>query len=206
MFVMALVFRQIWDRQQMRRGKHFCQKNKHICQVMPIIITSPGVNPCDVQRNFSQIQSTPDMTERGNDERANEAWLTMQPVVEMICSPSAKSISFDAYMKCYTAITNFCVNTNHSAQDANGGVSIAGAELYYRLRTFVMKYLQGLALNGASLSEEALLNYYASRWEMFLESAKILHNLFSYLNRMWIKRSMDENTVGVADINTVLFD
>jgi cullin 1 len=37
---------------------------------------------------------------------------------------------------------------------------------------------------------------------MFLTSAKILHSLFQYLNRMWIKRNIEEAVAGVADINT----
>jgi hypothetical protein len=135
-------------------------------------------------------------------ERAEYSWGRMEPVIYSICSPSARAVSISSYMDCYTEISNYCVNTSHSHIDASGGVAIAGSDLYYKLRGFLVKYIQSLQ-QAATMEGEQLLIYYSTRWEMFMTSSKILHNLFSYINRMWIKRSIDENNVSVSDVNTV---
>ena len=96
-------------------------------------------------------------------------------------------------------ISNYCVNTQ--ASDSN--VAIAGGDLYYLLRRFVEKYLSTMVSQCTQLAEESLLQYYANNWKMYAQSARILHNLFMYINRMWIKRSIDDNVPNVADINTV---
>jgi cullin 1 len=66
----------------------------------------------------------------------------------------------------------------------------------------VIGYLGDLTQKGTAHLDDQLLTYYASQWEMFLNSAKILNSLFQYLNRMWIKRNIEEAVPGVADINT----
>ena len=95
-------------------------------------------------------------------------------------------------------ISNYCVNTQ--ASDSN--VAIAGGDLYYLLRKFIEIYLENLVTDCGNLSEESLLQFYSNNWKMYAQSARILHNLFMYINRMWIKRSIDDNVPNVADINT----
>ena len=74
--------------------------------------------------------------------------------------------------------------------------------MYFLLRRFVEKYLAKLVQDCTFLAEESLLHFYAENWKMYAQSARILHNLFMYINRMWIKRSIDDNVQDVADINT----
>lgn len=76
--------------------------------------------------------------------------------------------------------------------------------MYYLLKKHVTTHLKGLANAAAGLGDEALLKYYATQWALYLNSSKLIDSLFQYLNRMWIKRSIEENITDVCDINTVL--
>jgi hypothetical protein len=55
------------------------------------------------------------------------------------------------------------------------------------------------------VGEDGILAFYVEKWQGFTRSCLTLHNMFNYLNRMWIKRKLDEQNTGVYDINTVCF-
>jgi hypothetical protein len=48
-----------------------------------------------------------------------------------------------------------------------------------------------------------LLVFYTKEWQKFTQSAKFIDHLFSYINRHWVKRELDERHQGVYRIHTV---
>lgn len=79
-----------------------------------------------------------------------------------------------------------------------------GGHLYTRLKEFLKAHLASIRLQSESFNEnEQLLKYYTEQWERYSVASKFVHRLFSYLNRYWVTREIDENHRNVYDIYTV---
>lgn len=54
--------------------------------------------------------------------------------------------------------------------------------------------------------DEALLQYYTKQWGRYTTAARVVNNIFMYLNRYWVKREIDEDRKNdVYDVFTVRF-
>ena len=85
-------------------------------------------------------------------------------------------------------------------------INIGGSELYYLFKNHIESFLESLVKKcGEDVGEDGILGFYVEKWQAFTRSCITLHNMFNYLNRMWIKRKLDEQNTGVYDINTVCF-
>lgn len=52
--------------------------------------------------------------------------------------------------------------------------------------------------------DEALLQYYTKQWNRYTTAARVVNNIFMYLNRYWVKREIDEDRKNdVYDVFTV---
>lgn len=51
--------------------------------------------------------------------------------------------------------------------------------------------------------DEALLSFYIREWNRYTTAAKYINHLFSYLNRHWVKREMDEGKKNIYDVYTL---
>ena len=52
--------------------------------------------------------------------------------------------------------------------------------------------------------DEALLQYYTKQWIRYTTAARVVNNIFMYLNRYWVKREIDEDRKNdVYDVFTV---
>lgn len=40
--------------------------------------------------------------------------------------------------------------------------------------------------------DESLLHYYTKQWKKFTVASSYVHHVFSYLNRHWVKREIEE--------------
>jgi cullin 1 len=137
-----------------------------------------------------------------SSESPQEAWVRIKSGVDKILAPPESPLDASEFMKCYTTIHNFC---SKSEPDAVGfdamNINIGGKEIYYFLKQHLEDFLLLQVKNQPG--EETLLDYYCRKWRAFTRSAVTLHNLFNYLNRMWIKRKLDEQVTGIFDIYTL---
>jgi hypothetical protein len=128
---------------------------------------------------------------------ADEAWAKIAPTVDFICGVSAKQITYQEYMECYTYDSNpnsryiqsYCTSSgmtgSSSSLSGKGkifrtapcptarlmvGVGINGGEIYYRLRNHLTSHFHKVTNSCSHLSDEALLLYYAKQWTTFLQS------------------------------------
>jgi hypothetical protein len=52
--------------------------------------------------------------------------------------------------------------------------------------------------------DESLLQYYTKQWTRYTAAARVVNNIFMYLNRYWVKREIDEDRKSdVFDVFTV---
>lgn len=52
--------------------------------------------------------------------------------------------------------------------------------------------------------DEQLLQYYTKQWTRYTAAARVVNNIFMYLNRYWVKREIDEDRKSdVYDVFTV---
>lgn len=54
------------------------------------------------------------------------------------------------------------------------------------------------------MNGDALLEVYSVRWTELTGAAKVIHHLFDYLNRHWIRRQIDENQQSIFYISTMI--
>lgn len=77
---------------------------------------------------------------------------------------------------------------------------LLGEELYKLLGEYLSRHLSVVYKESQSHSEEALLGFYIREWGRYTTAAKYVNHLFSYLNRHWVKREIDEGKKNVYDV------
>ncbi|GLI72057.1 ubiquitin ligase (cullin) of SCF [Penicillium ochrochloron] len=80
---------------------------------------------------------------------------------------------------------------------------LLGEELYKLLGEYLSRHLAVVLNESKGHAEEALLGFYIREWTRFTTAAKYVNHLFSYLNRHWVKREIDEGKKNVYDVYTL---
>jgi cullin 1 len=80
---------------------------------------------------------------------------------------------------------------------------LLGEELYKLLGEYLSRHLAVVYKESQSHAEEALLAFYIREWSRYTTAAKYINHLFSYLNRHWVKREIDEGKKNVYDVYTL---
>jgi len=115
-------------------------------------------------------------------------------------------VSTKQYMDLYSYVYNFCTSVNvdepnkkklNSAGPGNGpatnlGAEFVGFELYDFLRNYMKEYVNQLCEKIKGFHGNDLLDHYHREWAKFQFSSNVVNGIFSYLNRHWIKRELDE--------------
>lgn len=116
-----------------------------------------------------------------------------------------------AYMGLYTSVHNFCISQKRMSDHQQGGISsggnrgahLVGEELYNSLIGYLQEHLRGVCEQSSTHADEALLSFYIREWKRYTTAAKYINHLFSYLNRHWVKREMDEGKKNIYDVYTL---
>jgi cullin 1 len=117
----------------------------------------------------------------------------IQTKIDLILEPKEKGLSPVDFMQCYTLIHNFCTSSEETEKELS--IHIGGSDLYYALQSTLAEYLKAKPCTD--------LAFYSHEWLRYVKSAQVLNSLFNYLNRMWIKRKLEELHQGIYDINTL---
>uniref|UniRef100_A0A7I4YFK4 CULLIN_2 domain-containing protein n=1 Tax=Haemonchus contortus TaxID=6289 RepID=A0A7I4YFK4_HAECO len=131
------------------------------------------------------------------------------------------------YMELYTSVYDFCTavsvnanpgvvgrptrsgarsssHKNYSNEDGPvTGTDFVGVEMYAKLTSFIESYVKARLEGARDLLGEDLLRYYTTQWSEFRFSSKVVDGIFSYLNRHWIKRELDEGNGNIYMIYTL---
>ncbi|KAL3113406.1 hypothetical protein niasHT_010746 [Heterodera trifolii] len=143
--------------------------------------------------------------------RFDTIWRDLSPGLESIFKTQER-MAPQRYMEYYTMVFNYCTTneqsnnfthetTNNRTRRGNrgtpagtAGAEFVGEELYTRVRHYVEDYARKLLQECQRLSGDQLLDYYTEQWTKFQFSSTVANGIFSYLNRHWIKRNIDEAT------------
>lgn len=111
------------------------------------------------------------------------------------------------YMELYTHVFNFCSSSHVPTETARRGTSITqmqtnfvGSELYNELNIFITKYAQSLRMTLINLYGDSLLQHYTKIWTNYRFGSTVVNGIFSYLNRHWIRREIDEGKLGIFEV------
>jgi cullin 1 len=123
-------------------------------------------------------------------------------------------VSTKQYMELYSHVYNFCTKShldevtplNRGRRSGNmsvatpSGAEFVGEDLYKKLVTFLEDYVNHLREGCQSYRGTELLEHYNKVWESFRFISTAVNGIFSYLNRHWIKRELDEGKTGIYEV------
>ncbi|KAL2754599.1 hypothetical protein ACRALDRAFT_1063399 [Sodiomyces alcalophilus JCM 7366] len=158
--------------------------------------------------------AAPQMPPVPNKEDAVATWNYLEAGIDRVMLHLELGIDMHTYMGVYTAVHNFCTSqkavglgmSTNGASIGSGnhrGAHLLGEELYKKLTHYLTKHLRDLLQEAKTHSNEALLAFYIKEWNRYTNAAKYIHHLFSYLNRHWVKREMDEGKRNTYDVYTL---
>ena len=139
---------------------------------------------------------------RNSAKNIQETWDILEPAVEDVLNHLEHGMTYAKYMEVYTTIYSYCTATP-AVTRATNGVGMPGSDLYVRLRARVEKYVDDIKKASPQDDPHAILSYYTQQWKIYTRSCTLLHHIFRYLNRHWIKREIDEGRQGVYDVYTL---
>ncbi|KAJ5575051.1 Cullin-1 [Penicillium hetheringtonii] len=161
-----------------------------------------------------------------------ETWSFLEAGIDNVMLKLEEGVDMKHYMALYTAVHNFCtsqkaVTSSQGLQAHRGGLlpfylaqrvgsldlsltdrpsivaHLLGEELYKLLGEYLSRHLAVVLKESKSHAEEALLAFYIREWTRYTTAAKYVNHLFSYLNRHWVKREIDEGKKNVYDVYTL---
>ncbi|KAI9789389.1 MAG: hypothetical protein M1816_006047 [Peltula sp. TS41687] len=143
-----------------------------------------------------------------NKEDPQGTWQYLQEGVSKIMLNLQEGLDKKSYMGLYTAVHNFCTSQKAAVPSntigaAHRGAHLLGEDLYQNLIQYLGEHLCLLYKDSLSHQDEALLAYYIREWKRYTTAAKYINNLFSYLNRHWVKREVDEGKKDIYDVYTL---
>eukprot|EP00040_Diaphanoeca_grandis_P032782 m.199442 g.199442 ORF g.199442 m.199442 type:complete len:776 (-) comp32734_c0_seq1:2185-4512(-) len=117
------------------------------------------------------------------------------------------NLTRERYMLLYTAVHNFCTQTGRGSaptrnltQGGGGGASLVGSELYNKVIVFLKGHCAMLLQEGLPKVGDDVLQFFSDSWRLYTFSAKVLNNLFAYLNRHWVQRAREEGQKDVFEV------
>ncbi|CAK5041803.1 unnamed protein product [Meloidogyne enterolobii] len=136
----------------------------------------------------------------------NELWNDLASGLESIYAGDER-MPPHRYMELYTHVFNFCSSSHVPTETSRRGTSITqmqtsfvGSELYNELNIFITKYAQSLRMTLINLYGDSLLQHYTKIWTNYRFGSTVVNGIFSYLNRHWIRREIDEGKLGIFEV------
>ncbi|KAF9952455.1 hypothetical protein BGZ70_000594 [Mortierella alpina] len=137
----------------------------------------------------------------------NATWLFLEQGIDQIMNRLEDGLTYKRYMEIYTVIYNYC--TTKTAPDGMNasihtrGATLGGSDLYSHLIRYFQKHLEVIRKDSEKFMDVSLLEHYTKQWVKFTGASAYVHHLFTYLNRHWVKREIDEGRKTVHDVGTL---
>ncbi|CAF2885200.1 unnamed protein product [Rotaria sp. Silwood2] len=149
----------------------------------------------------------------------NDVWIKVSEGLEHVYR--TKEMLPTEYVEIYRVIYNYCTNTqpqsfgseiprkptkNNRKNNVHDGANIIGGELYIKLRNYLKIYVEEIFEKGFDLQDESLLRFYATNWEDYRFSSKVINGFCHYLNRHWVRRMHDLGRRNVYEVFTMAME
>ncbi|CAF4396440.1 unnamed protein product [Rotaria sp. Silwood2] len=149
----------------------------------------------------------------------NDVWIKVSEGLEHVYR--TKEMLPTEYVEIYRVIYNYCTNTqpqsfgseiprkptkNNRKNNVHDGANIIGEELYIKLRNYLKIYVEEIFEKGFDLQDESLLRFYATNWEDYRFSSKVINGFCHYLNRHWVRRMHDLGRRNVYEVFTMAME
>ncbi|KAG0322199.1 hypothetical protein BGZ97_008351 [Linnemannia gamsii] len=137
----------------------------------------------------------------------NATWGFLEQGIDQIMNRLEDGLTYKRYMEIYTVIYNYC--TTKAAPDGMNasiqtrGATLGGSDLYSHLIRYFQKHLEETRKDSEKFMDVSLLEFYTKQWVKFTGASTYVHHLFTYLNRHWVKREIDEGRKTVHDVGTL---
>ncbi|KAI8145631.1 Cullin [Fennellomyces sp. T-0311] len=133
----------------------------------------------------------------------NATWTFLEGGLDQIMNRLEEGLDRTRYSILYSAVHNFCARGSPPQNTGAGGFTsplnhraathLIGAELYNSLSNWLEDHLTKIRTESEKYMDEALLQYYTKQWIRYTTAARVVNNIFMYLNRYWVKREIDED-------------
>jgi cullin 1 len=141
---------------------------------------------------------------RSVDLTVEQTWKLLEPGVKHVYRK--EPMSSQRYVELYSHVYQYCTCNNVMMPPMSNdrrfvtGNEVLGERLYEKLRQHLDVYLQHVTEGGVSKSDECLLDFYVKNWDDYTFSSNIIHHLFTYLNRHWVRREQEDRNIKVYEI------
>ncbi|OAD74412.1 Cullin [Phycomyces blakesleeanus NRRL 1555(-)] len=146
------------------------------------------------------------MTSMGNLPPADSfkaTWDFLEQGLDQIMNRLEEGLDFTRYTVLYSAVHNYCARgsptSSHGVPDplsnphSRRAAQLIGGDLYTSLSQYLEVHLQKIKTESERYMDEALLQYYTKQWERYTTAARVVNNIFMYINRYWVRRQIDED-------------
>ncbi|ORY05863.1 Cullin-domain-containing protein [Basidiobolus meristosporus CBS 931.73] len=140
-------------------------------------------------------------------------WRKLEEGIDQIYSRLEEGLSYERYMGLYTGVYNYCTNTRAFSTFGSDslstntrsmqGANLLGSDLYSNLCKYLQVHLSNIKSECEQYMDESLLQYYSKQWSRFTIASSVVHHVFSYLNRHWVRREREEGRKNIYDVNTL---
>ncbi|MCP9259526.1 Cullin-1 [Dirofilaria immitis] len=108
------------------------------------------------------------------------------------------------YMQLYSRVYTFCTSVVYNNDSQRSGSRSRSSRVPRGSNPGSIgaefNYVENVYQKGRDLSGEDILNYFTTQWDSYRFSSKVVGGIFSYLNRHWIKRELDEGNEDIYEI------
>ncbi|KAJ3056350.1 hypothetical protein HK097_007329 [Rhizophlyctis rosea] len=140
-----------------------------------------------------------------------ETWQKLHEGIDGIMNHLEQGMTYTKYMELYTLIYNYCTSSRMQTgfseplgtNATNRGANLMGADLYNKLKDYLKAHLEGVRAEAANQNDEQLIMFYTKQWTRYTTASTLVHHIFRYLNRHWVKREIDEGHKQIYDIYTL---
>ncbi|TPX51845.1 hypothetical protein SeLEV6574_g00028 [Synchytrium endobioticum] len=137
-------------------------------------------------------------------------WRKLADGLQQIMNKLEDGLTNNKYVELYTLIYNYCTSSrmtgaNDLGAQAGGhrGANLMGKDLYEKLKEYLRMHLDTLKQSSEQHMDEQLLIFYTKQWQRYTMASTLVHHIFRYLNRHWVKREIDEGHKTIYDVYTL---
>ncbi|KXS12601.1 Cullin-domain-containing protein [Gonapodya prolifera JEL478] len=147
------------------------------------------------------------MAHNSQDTDIRSVWPRVSAGVNEIMANLMNGMSHGRYIELHTVIYNYCTSSRAMTHESHGGphrgANLMGSELYNHLKDYLRNHLSVMRADAQTRVDEELLKFYSTKWTEYTTGAKYLNHIFSYLNRHWVKREIDEGRKTIYEVYTL---